>query len=349
MICSGLEPGGKERQLIELVKNLDKENFILGIITFNIHHHYTEQAKESTSYFRELRKRPTRLEPLFTIWNCFREFKPDIVHTWDTISSIYSFLPCKTLGIPLIDGSVRDAGIDKGIFYHIKKIFLKQADLVIGNSIAGLRTYQTKGIVLYNAIDTARFAEPDVTHEFNMVMTANFSDYKDQLTFLKAAIMLVQDHTVNQVFLLGDGPYKEKYVKWIANNYPHLKMNFHFPGTVRNVESYLANCKVGVLCSTPEYSEGLSNSVLEYMAAGLIPIVTNLGGSAEIVEDGKNGYLILPKDDLKIVEIVHSLKQDSDLCLRLLQQAKATIEEKFSMHKNLKTLTTLYNTLCNNK
>ena len=345
MVCSGLAPGGKERQLIEAVKNIDKESFACGIITFNSNHHYSLEAQEYAVYFRELRKRPTRLEPLYSIWQVFREFKPDIVHTWDTLSSFYSYIPCKILSIPMIDGSVRDSGLDLGIFYPIKRFFLKRADLVIGNSLAGLKAYNIKGTVIYNVIDPARFIKPKNTREFNIVMTANFTDYKDQFTFLKAAVQLVLDHTVNQVFLLGDGPYKEKYRTWINKEYSHIKANFHFPGVVRDVENYLSNCKVGILCSTPEYSEGLSNSVLEYMAAGLVPIVTDLGGSAEIVENGVNGFLIQPKDDIKIVEFVKMIKKNPGLHKQLLEQAKATISEKFTMQKNLGILTTVYSKL----
>jgi glycosyltransferase involved in cell wall biosynthesis len=344
-VIDGLNGGGKERQLIEILRNLDRERFFVGVVTFNENQHYTKQAAQLADYFKFRKKRPLKIEPLFSIWRCFREFRPDIVHTWDTLSSFFCFIPCKIYGVPLIDGSVRDAGLDLGILFPFKRFFLKRADLVIGNSLAGLKTYRTKGIVIYNAIDTARFIKPENSQEFNIIMTANFTDYKDQFTFLKAAVKLVQDQTVNQVFLLGDGPHKEKYIKWINEEYSHIKANFHFPGVVRNVEHYLANCKVGILCSTPEYSEGLSNSVLEYMAAGLVPIVTDLGGSAEIVTNEVNGFLIQPKDDIKIVELIHLIKDNPDLHKQILEKAKETIAEKFSMQKNLGTLTKIYSDL----
>jgi glycosyltransferase involved in cell wall biosynthesis len=247
----------------------------------------------------------------------------------------------------LIDGSIRDCGIDRGIFYHFKRFLLKRANLVIGNSSAGLSAYKTKGQVLYNAINSERFNERVIAQEFNVIMTANFTEYKDHLTFLNAAIPLLQDHTVDNVFLVGEGPFKEKYISWISTEHPELFSRFHFTGAVFNVEEYLARCHVGVLCSTPEYSEGLSNSVLEYMAAGLVPIVTNLGGSKEIVEDDINGYLINPRDDKKIVELIHLLKNSPSIRMQIIEQAKATIENKFSLKKNLDTLSLIYTNLWN--
>jgi len=346
-ISGGLGPGGKERQLIELLKNTDQNKYEIGLVTFGKNQHYSQVARENSSFFRELAKRPSRLEPFFTIWKCFREFRPDIIHTWDSLSSMYAWLPSIYYKIKLIDGSIRDSGVDKGWHYNFKRFFLKRASLIISNSRSGLKAYNVDGQVVYNAIDTTRFLPVRGNNEFNMVMTANFSEYKDQQTFLNAAVVLVTDKRVDNIYLLGEGPKMNKYINWVNREYPEIAPRFHFTGAVNNVEEYLNICHVGVLCSTPEYSEGLSNSVLEYMAAGLVPIVTNLGGSVEIVEDGKNGFLIQPKDHQRIIEIVNLLRNKPGLRDQIVESAKSTIDDKFSMRKNLDTLTVLYNDLNN--
>ncbi len=345
LISSGLGPGGKERQLIELAKNINRNEYIIGIITFNKKNHYSQQAVQYSSFFRELNKRPSRLEPLVSIWKCFREFKPDIVHTWDALSSFYSYLPCKYFKVKIINGSIRDAGIDKGWKYIFRKFFIKKADVVIANSFAGLKAYNAKGRVIYNSIDPGRFKPVKKSLEFNMIMTANFTDYKDHPTFIRASAKLIKESTVNEVYLLGEGKYRTRYQKWINSEYPDLSKHFHFPGAINNVEEYLAECKIGVLCSTPKYSEGLSNSVLEYMAAGLVPIVTDIGGSSEIIENSKNGFLISPYDFKSIVELVQLVKKDKDLLHKLVNNARDTISEKFLMKKNLKLTEELYKNL----
>jgi glycosyltransferase involved in cell wall biosynthesis len=342
LVSGGLSSGGKESQLIEVVKNLDKAKFECGIITFGINQHYSKQAKQLTSYYREIKKKPTRFEPLFTIWDCFREFKPEVVHVWDSLSSFYVWLPCKIHKIPMIDGSIRDAGVDKGFYFYFKRFFLKKAKIVISNSIAGLNAYRVEGHVIYNIINLSRFHPQLNENEFNMAMTANFTIYKDHETFLKAAVDLIQNKIVDQVYLFGDGPYRQKYTKWIYSNYSEIFNRFHFPGNIPNIEQHLCRCQIGVLCSTLKYSEGLSNSVLEYMAAGLVTITTNLGGSSEIIQDGVNGFLIQPMDDRRIVELVKLLKSNFKLRKTIIGRAKKTIEEKFSFQKNLKLLTQLY-------
>jgi len=347
-ITNSLGPGGKERQLIELIKNIDKNKFIIGVVTFGNNQHYSNLAKSNSTYYRELSKRPTRFEPFFSMWKCINEFNPDIIHTWDSLSTMYSWIPCNYYKVKLIDGSIRDAGAYRGWQYYYKLFFLKQASLRISNSIAGLKAYKSDGIVIYNAIDISRFHYTNDSTEFNMIMTANFNDSKDQQTFLDAAISLVNLKVVNSVYLIGGGPFQEKYENFIRKNFAQIAEQFHFTGIIRNVEEYLSKCKVGVLCSTTLYSEGVSNSVLEYMAAGLVPIVTDLGGSAEIIEEGQNGFLIHPGDSQRIVDLIQLLKNEPALSLRLSLKAKETIRTKFSLNKNIETITTIYQNICSN-
>jgi glycosyltransferase involved in cell wall biosynthesis len=346
-ITGGLASGGKERQLSEVVKNLYSSKFLCGVIVLNSNQQYSQSVKSFCIYYKELKKRPTRLEPLFTIWKCFREFKPRVVHTWDTISSFYAFMPSMCYKIPLIDGSIRDSGVDRGVWFHFKRFFLKRADAVIANSNAGLKAYKINGHVNYNGINPKRFLAKVITDEFNIVMTANFSDYKDHLTFLKAAVFLLKDGVIDQAFLIGDGPNREKYMNWIEAEFPDLNRRIHFLGNVKDVENYLAMCNVGVLCSTTRYGEGISNSVLEYMAAGLIPIVTDIGGSSEIIENGINGFLINPGNENEIITLVKDIKNNNSLQERLIKNAGTTIKEKFSVEKNLELLTSFYTSLLN--
>ena len=348
-IIEGLHGGGKERQLIEIVKMLSHDtSMAIGLITFNKNQHYSIVARDTVKYFKELNKRPNKFEPLISIWKCFREFKPNIVHTWDSLSSFYAFLPCKLKKIKLIEGSIRDAGIERGCQYYYKRFFLREADLILANSYAGLEAYNVNGGVIYNAINPIRFLTKIDNKEFNLIMTANFTDFKDHETFLKAVIHLIKENLIDKAFLLGDGPHKEKYIKWIYEEGSLFREKIIFTGAVKNVEEYLAKCNIGVLCSTSKYSEGVSNSDLEYMAAGLIPIVTNLGGSAEIIEDGINGFLINPGDSGSLIDRVKKIKMDESLASKIRQEAKLTIENKFNHVNNIKQLELIYKNLMKN-
>ncbi len=339
-IIDGLFQGGKERQFIEILKGLDRKKFTIGIVTFNKNLFYTTQAKELSDYFIEIDKYRNKFKPFFSIWTCFSDFKPDIVHTWDYLSSLYIYLPSKLKAVKFINGSIRDSGTEKGLKHKLKKLMLKAADLVIANSQEGLRSYKVKGEVIYNAVDINRFEKNEENNEFNIIKVANFTDYKNHKMFIDAAIKLAENKIVDKIFLAGSGIYKEKYLSYVKEKDKTISSKFNFLGSISNIEHYLKKCKVGVLCSTVEYSEGVSNSVLEYMAAGLIPVATNIGATSEIIEDKGNGYLIKADSSDELFNIVKHIKNNYNKTI--ISNAKETIKQKFNYKKNINKLSSIY-------
>jgi len=341
-----LNAGGKERQLVEILKNLDKNKFKIGVITLNKNQFYTETVKKLTEYFCELDKYHNKVKPLFNIRKCFNEFKPDIVHTFDSLSSFYSYRVSKKYNSIFINGSIQDAGIEKGLEYKFKRYYLKKSDLVISNSHKGLDVYKVKGKVLYNAIDMNRFKEKNNSgNKFNIITVANFSEYKDYDTFFIAAIKLAQENIVDNIYIIGSGPNEEKYKKLVQNSDDKIISKFKFLGRKSNVEHYLSMCDVGILCSTSEFGEGISNSILEYMASGLIAVSTNIGATKEIIIDGYNGFLVNEKDFEKIYELVKYVKNNGIKIKEIKDNALSTIRNKFGYEKCIDELTGIYSDL----
>ncbi len=62
-----------------------------------------------------------------------------------------------------------------------------------------------------------------------------------------------------------------------------------FTGQVENPIPWIESFDVGVLCSE---SEGLSNTVLEYMRAAVPVVATNTGGNPELIQEGMTGFLV---------------------------------------------------------
>ena len=341
-VIDGLFPGGKERQFIEILKKLDKTKYYIGIITFNKNLFYTKQAKKLSDYFVELDKSRNKFKPFFTIWKHFKVFEPDIVHSWDYLSSLYAYLPLKRYRAKFINASIQDVGIEKGWKQQLKKRMLKLADVPLSNSKTGLRNYGVKGEYIYNAVDLNRFKERKENKEFTIIKVANFSDYKDHKTFIDAAVELVKQNVVDRVYLAGDGEHKQKYIKQVQSEGKAISEKFDFLGAINNVEDYLSRCHIGVLCSTTKYGEGISNSILEYMAAGLAVVATDIGATLEIIENNKNGLLIQEGDVNRLIENIKLLKKDDELRTELIVEAKKTVKEKFDYEKNIEKLEKLY-------
>lgn len=344
-VIDGLSGGGKERQLVELLRWLDKATYEIGVVTFTIpDRHYVNDVRSLAPYFRELNLKK-KLGLFAAMQKCFQEFSPEILHAWDTFSMIYAWGPAHRRKLPVIDGSIRDAGVDRGWECLLKKHYLRKADVILSNSQAGLDQYRVTGKVVHNAIDRERFLPNRNLSYFNLVMTANFTEYKDHSTFVEAAGALLEQGTVDNVYLVGDGPNMECCRNYAKQACGAGNKRVHFLGKVRNVEKWLSYCRVGVLCSTRRFSEGLSNSVLEYMAAGLAPIATNTGAIPEIIEDGKNGFLVKPGDSAAIVYAVTRLRKEAGLLQKIAGNASITLDHKFSFHDNFMQYKRIYEEL----
>lgn len=95
-----------------------------------------------------------------------------------------------------------------------------------------------------------------------------------------------------------------------------------FAGRAENPMPYINRFAVAVLCSE---SEGFSNSIIEYMSAGRPTVCTDVGGNAEIVRDGHNGFLVPVGDVGALADRLIRLLSDSALASRLGEAGSETV------------------------
>jgi glycosyltransferase involved in cell wall biosynthesis len=112
-----------------------------------------------------------------------------------------------------------------------------------------------------------------------------------------------------------------------------------FIGGVDDVQPYLQAADVFVL---PSSTEGLSNSLLEAMAAGLAVVATSVGGAPDIIKDHINGRLVRPNDVDAIQRALTELLLDPDCRQQLGAQARQTILDGYSLPVVAEQLRKLY-------
>jgi hypothetical protein len=78
----------------------------------------------------------------------------------------------------------------------------------------------------------------------------------------------------------------------------------------------------------PSLSDGYSYAVMEAMASGLAVIVTSTTGSAQLIRDGENGYIIPPRDPEAIRDRLLHLSRNPALLRRLGAAARETIQSE---------------------
>ena len=79
----------------------------------------------------------------------------------------------------------------------------------------------------------------------------------------------------------------------------------------------------------PSYREGFPNTVMEAGAMGLPSIVTDINGSREIIENGKNGLIIPSKDADALYEAMKKMIEDKEAYKRMAENARPMIDSRY--------------------
>jgi len=346
-IIDTLRRGGKERQFVELIKGLDRSKYEIHTIALEKRMDGYDDVVKNLSHYFEYKFRKFRWDISlikYFVRYC-KQHKIDIIQVWDGMSAFYGYFTSLFSGVKFINYSIQ--GADQRLTYrHIyERILLKLSKYVLANQYAGLRIYglKKKGKVIYNGIDLNRFSHirDKNNDKFVIGIVANLTEYKDYYTFFNA-IRILQDRISNfEVHIIGGGrltqTYKDYAVK-IGVNQSILK----YFGRVSNVEDYIPNFDVGVLCSYKEKGEGLSNSVLEYMACGVPPIITDVGAAREIVEEGITGFLFEAENAQDLANKILLLYNDYDLRLRIGERAKEEVFKRFGYERYIREMEEYY-------
>jgi glycosyltransferase involved in cell wall biosynthesis len=117
----------------------------------------------------------------------------------------------------------------------------------------------------------------------------------------------------------------------------------HRLGHRRDAPSLTAACDVFVLPSVKR--EGLARSLIEAMAYAVAPVVTNCGGSPELVIDGESGLVVPVEDPQAIATALERLYRDPELRRRLGAAARARIGTHFRIEDTITRTLALYGEL----
>lgn len=143
-----------------------------------------------------------------------------------------------------------------------------------------------------------------------------------------------------QLMILGTGPLTSQ-LKHQAQKHD-IADRIEFYGVVDNVVDYLAKTDIFVL---PSRVEGLSNALLEAMAAGLPCVATDIAANTEIIQHGYNGLLTPEENEEAMAQSLLRLIDDETLRTQLGEQARRTIVECYSLETIADKYLELYKSL----
>lgn len=368
--------GGTEKQVVNLTKRMDRESFDLS---FGCTSRWGALLDEVVK-----RQRIEVLEyPLTSLYdfNAFRQqfrfaralrrSRTQIVHSYNFYANVFCIPAARLAGVPCVVASIRDLGI----YLSPAKLRLQRwvcglADRIVVNANA-IRDWlveqgypENKIVVIRNGVDTSRFGARNdgaaLRRELGLppkaplvTMLARLSPIKGIDHFLEAAARLRNIHP-DACFLLvgecytrgGERDFKvdEAYRKVLKDKVDSLGLTDRviFTGLRKDVPDVLAASAVSVL---PSLSEGISNTLLESMAAGVPVVATRVGGTPEAITDGEQGLLVPPGDSQALASAISRVLSDPLLALRLGNNGRRRVAEEFSFEAVVRRTEALYRKL----
>lgn len=266
----------------------------------------------------------------FNLMRIIRKYDINIIHAHSTVpTGLVAILVAKLLGIPLfitVHGMDVNNYINHPLFKHLLSFTLGNCDnvIVVSNDLAekvrNLGVDKKKIYILRNAVDTNRFKpiksqmirkKYDIDENFIILLFVGYLDtFKGVFELLEAFYEINKKCSDVILIIVGEGPksaeIKEKIQKLSLDKFVILTGKI----SPLSIHEYYQSTDIFVL---PSYTEGIPLSVLEAMACGLPIISSCVGGIPEVVNDGKNGFLVLPKNYRGLVEKLGILINNMDL------------------------------------
>lgn len=349
--------GGQEKRLFELLKNIDRNEIEYNVLSLsrNIEREVYFKSYNIPFYACQNSNKYFRLKKVFQ--KC-KDFKPEIIHSFDPISNVYVGIANKFFRKKAI-GQFNACFMQSKILGLFNRIFANSFEKIICNSYAGFDYFKNickipekKLIVIENGFDFEIMENPpfkisslkeilrkEITGPV-VGLVGKLDENKDPMTFVKAA-EIVHKHFPDVLFcIIGDGIYKDMVENYLIKN----KMKDYFYLIPKRIDApwLIKDFTVGVLSSK---NEGFPNVLLEYMYWEKPCVVTDAGDSGRIVVDGETGFVVEKGDFISFANsIITLLSSREKLCL-MGKKGREKLENKYKIDRNVKEFYLLYKEL----
>lgn len=164
--------------------------------------------------------------------------------------------------------------------------------------------------------------------------------------FVKAVPLILKSYGNAKFIIKGSGPL-EGYLRNLAKRLS-VSEYVRFVGLVPHAEmaKYLAAADIYVSTC---FTDTTSVSLLEAMACGLAPVVTDIPGNREWIANGENGMLFKPKDPVALAEKAIQLVENEDLRKGFGEKCFQIVKQKASWEDCVSKMERIYQSLLREK
>lgn len=202
--------------------------------------------------------------------------------------------------------------------------------------------------VVYNGIDLSKIAQKDMsntTELLRLVMVGHIVPAKGQEFVIKGLSKLptkVKEHIALDCYGEGTKEYKEQLQRLARD----LDVNLSLRGFCSDVGSVLKKYDAGINYSR---GEGFGLSTVEYMAAGICPIVANTGANEELIKHGRNGFVFEYGELNTFSKLITHLYDNRHLLTETASTAREDAVSKYSVVQMERAVFSIYEEIVNNQ
>jgi L-malate glycosyltransferase len=343
------EPGGTERQMIELMRRLNPARWAVHVACFRARGAWFNRVAEVAASVAEFPVSTFRsLGAGRHIWAFARWCRAKqiaVVHTTELYSNIFGLPGAALANVPVRIANRREVNPDKSAAQiAMQRAAYAAAHKVVANSRAAAdrlrleRVQARKIAVISNGLELNQYQPPSPRPKLRkVVVVANLRPEKGHDILIDAAVQVLRRCPDANFEIVGGGPELERLLaRAEARSVLHA---LTFLGHRDDVPARLADGDIFVL---PSRSEAFPNAVLEAMATGLPIVASGVGGILELIDDGVTGLLVPPGDALSLADRLCRLMNDPALASRLGDAARAEALARYSFDRMVAAFESLY-------
>ena len=345
-VAGNFVTGGAERHLLEMWRRIDRTRFDVRIAVLKREGAFTAMVEAAGLPIHDLGvgRRVydhTGVRGLLRLVSLVREFRPDIIHGYLFGPNLFAALAGRLCRVPVVCVAKRNVdAFESPRQVAVQRLAHRLATHVtavsreVAASSVALGIPASRVTVIENGVDVSRFdgvtrrdslpgleSVPGTTPLIGSV--GCLAPRKDYGTLLAALQKLAAKHDF-RCAIAGDGPERAALEAQAAER--GLAGRVLFLGERSDVDRLLPAFDVFTLSSR---EEGIPNALLEAMAAARPCVATRVGGNAEVLEDGRTGWLVPPQDpEALAAALAEALSRPDESARRGAAARAAMVEER---------------------